>query len=58
MLTPADSGVTLHGRTDSLSWFARQLICLPFDFRVIEPASLRDELHRQATRLYRLAKTD
>lgn len=58
LLTPADSGVTLHGRTDSLSWFARQLTRLPFDFRVVEPTSLRDELHRQATRLQRLAEAD
>lgn len=58
LLTPAVSGVTLHGRTDSLSWFARQLTRLSFDFRVIEPASLRDELHRQATRLQRLAEAD
>ncbi|WP_355659673.1 helix-turn-helix transcriptional regulator [Halomonas salifodinae] len=58
LLTPADSGVTLHGRTDSLAWFARQLIRLPFDFRVVEPAALRDELRRQAVRLQRLAEAE
>lgn len=57
LLMPAEdgNGVTLHGRTDSLSWYARQLIRLPFDFRVVEPAALRDELRRQAERLRRLA---
>lgn len=58
LLTPTDSGVMLHGRTDSLSWFARQMTRLPFDFQVVEPAALRDELHRQATRLQRLAEAD
>ncbi|SDO31794.1 helix-turn-helix transcriptional regulator [Vreelandella arcis] len=58
LLTPADSGVMLHGSTDSLSWFARQLTRLPFDFRVVEPTSLRDELQRQATRLQRLAEAN
>ncbi|GAA0704687.1 helix-turn-helix transcriptional regulator [Vreelandella titanicae] len=58
LLTPTDSGVTLHGHTDSLSWFARQLTRLSFDFWIVEPASLRDELHRQATRLQRLAEAD
>ncbi|MBF8221864.1 helix-turn-helix transcriptional regulator [Halomonas sp. 328] len=58
LLTPAERGVVLHGRTDSLAWFARQLIRLPFDFRVVEPTALRDELSRQAARLQRLARAE
>ncbi|MDI5935699.1 WYL domain-containing protein [Halomonas kalidii] len=50
--------MALHTRTDSLAWFARQLARLPFDFEVIQPAALRDELRRQAARLQRLAEAE
>ncbi len=58
MLSPVEGGVALHTRTDSLAWFARQLARLPFDFEVIQPAALRDELRRQAARLQRLAEAE
>lgn len=58
MLSPVEGGVALHARTDSLAWFARQLARLPFDFEVIQPAALRDELRHQAARLQRLAEAE
>ncbi|MCC5859087.1 MAG: YafY family transcriptional regulator [Ectothiorhodospiraceae bacterium] len=58
LLTPTDGSVVLHARTDSLAWFSRQLIRMPFDFKVVEPAALRQELKRQAARIQRLAETN
>lgn len=54
MLVPHGRGVRLSTRTDHLSWFARQLISLPFDFQVIEPDALRLAVREQAERLLRL----
>jgi len=55
LLTPAPDHVLLHGQADDLSWYARQLARLPFDFQVVEPPLLQEALHALAARLNRLA---
>ncbi|WP_439886200.1 helix-turn-helix transcriptional regulator [Pseudomonas sp. MBLB4123] len=54
MLVPNPDGVHLSSRTDSLSWFARQLADLSFDFEIQQPPALRAALREQAQRLLRL----
>jgi predicted DNA-binding transcriptional regulator YafY len=51
VLEPADDGIALHASADDLSWFARQLAGLPFDFRIVAPDALRGELDRPVARL-------
>jgi predicted DNA-binding transcriptional regulator YafY len=41
---PGEGGVLLHSQTDSLDWFARQLMRLPFSFEIQEPPALREAL--------------
>ncbi|MEO5558179.1 MAG: YafY family protein [Dokdonella sp.] len=55
MIEPTDGGVLLRTSADSLSWFARQLAALPFDFEIRKPDALRDELRRRADKLHTLA---
>ncbi|MGQ4878658.1 helix-turn-helix transcriptional regulator [Billgrantia sp. LNSP4103-1] len=55
VFTPDGSAVILHARTDSLTWFARQLAHQPFDFDILDPPELCDALLAQAARLQRLA---
>ena len=55
LLAPAADHVLLHGQTDDLPWYARQLARLPFDFAVIDPPPLREALQALAARLARLA---
>jgi predicted DNA-binding transcriptional regulator YafY len=49
-LTGRGRGVRLSGQADDLTWFARELARLPFDFRIVKPAALRRALavHGQA----------
>lgn len=54
LLEPVEEGVLLRTRTDSMVWFARQLVKLPFDFEVREPEALRVEIRACADRLRRL----
>jgi len=56
MLVPHGQGVRLSTRTDYLTWFARQLVRLPFDFQVIQPDALRLAVREQAERLLRLTQ--
>ncbi|MDX5434879.1 MAG: YafY family transcriptional regulator [Halomonas sp.] len=56
VFTPDESGVMLHARTDSLSWFARQLAHQPYGFEILAPPELCDALAQQAARLQRLAE--
>jgi predicted DNA-binding transcriptional regulator YafY len=56
LLEPAEDGVLLRTSADSLSWFARQLAGLPFDFEINNPPALRDELRQRAKRLHALAR--
>lgn len=56
MLVPNAQGVRLTSSTDSLTWFARKLARLPFDFRVIGPPELNAALHAQGQRLLRLSQ--
>ncbi len=55
---PSDAGVLLRSSTDSLDWFARQLAKLPFAFKILRPAELRDAVRIQAERLLQLTATD
>jgi predicted DNA-binding transcriptional regulator YafY len=48
-------GVLLHNQSDSLDWFARELARLPFEFRIIAPDALREELALVVNRLSRIA---
>lgn len=56
VLEPAEGGVRLRGQADDLSWFARQLARLPFEFEVVRPAKLREALAAEARRLARIAR--
>lgn len=56
MLVPNAQGVRLTSSTDSLTWFARKLARLSFDFRVIGPPELNTALHAQGQRLLRLSQ--
>ncbi|MDH4581191.1 YafY family transcriptional regulator [Pseudomonas sp. BN415] len=51
LLEPVEEGVLLRTRTDSMSWFARQLVKLSFEFEVREPEALREEIRTCAERL-------
>lgn len=51
MFVPQADGVLLHVRTDSLAWFARELVRLPFRFEIHEPAGLRDAVRVFAERV-------
>ncbi|MDY7537816.1 YafY family protein [Undibacterium sp. 5I1] len=42
LLAQTDSGVMLYNQSDDLTWFARQLVSLPFDWEVQSPSELRD----------------
>jgi predicted DNA-binding transcriptional regulator YafY len=53
VLEPAATGVLLFGQTDDLSWFARELARLPFDFEIRRPPELRAALRECARRLLR-----
>ncbi|AKJ26700.1 helix-turn-helix transcriptional regulator [Caldimonas brevitalea] len=53
LLVPQPDGVMLHGHTDSLTWFARQLARLRCPFEVQDPPGLRDALREHAERLLR-----
>jgi predicted DNA-binding transcriptional regulator YafY len=46
------AGVLLRGEVDSLSWFARELARLPFDFEIRKPRALRRALRAVARRLH------
>ncbi|MGH8433043.1 MAG: helix-turn-helix transcriptional regulator [Pseudomonas sp.] len=56
MLVPHQNGVRLSTSTDSLTWFARQLARLPFDFEIEQPAELRMAVREHAQRMLRLAQ--
>jgi predicted DNA-binding transcriptional regulator YafY len=49
-------GVLLRAQADNLDWIARELARLPFDFRLLSPAALRDAVERCSQRLARLAR--
>lgn len=51
-----DAGVVLHGQTDDLDWFARELARLPFAFSIRQPTALRTALKARAQRLLENAK--
>jgi predicted DNA-binding transcriptional regulator YafY len=51
ILEPAAEGVLLFGQTDDLSWFARELARLPFDFEIRRPSELRGALRECARAL-------
>lgn len=55
LFEPCAGGVLLRSRTDSLDWFARQLIRLPFDFEIGEPVALRDAVRARARQVLNLA---
>lgn len=48
-----EGGVLLRGSTDELEWYARELMRLPFEFEVREPAALRAAIGRLARELAR-----
>jgi len=43
-LEPQADSVLLHCQVDDLAWMARNLVALPFDFVVLQPAALVDAL--------------
>jgi len=54
MLVPEGGHTRLHTQTDAPAWFARQLLRLPFDVEVLEPAVLRGALATRARKLLAL----
>ncbi len=57
VFTPEGDAVRLSAQADDFDWFARELARLPFDFKVLAPAGLREAVQRQGARLRRLART-
>lgn len=55
LFEPCADGVLLRSRTDSVDWFGRQLMRLPFDFEIRKPAELRDAVRRRARHVQNLA---
>lgn len=55
LFEPCADGVLLRSRTDSVDWFGRQLMRLPFDFDIRETAELRDAVRRRARHVQNLA---
>jgi len=51
----SENSVMLHSQADDLHWYARQLAGLPFDFKVLTPAPLRQAIRDVATHLRKLA---
>ena len=51
LLTPTGDGVLWRAQTGCLGWFASQLVRLPYDFEIISPAALKDELRGHAEKL-------
>ena len=51
VLEHAAEGVLLYNQSEDLSWFARQLASLPFDFEIRKPAQLQEELRKLANHL-------
>ena len=41
-IEPHEDGVLLRGSFDEAEWYARELMRLPFDFEIREPAHLAD----------------
>jgi predicted DNA-binding transcriptional regulator YafY len=54
LFQPVGDEVLLYSQVDDLDWYARQLARLPFDFAVVEPATLRQAVRNVAVRLRRL----
>ena len=52
----AEDGTLLRVRTDDLTWFARQLARVPFEFEIRTPQRLRKKLLAHAARLQKLAE--
>ncbi|MFZ6639103.1 helix-turn-helix transcriptional regulator [Undibacterium sp. TC4M20W] len=51
VLEQTTEGVLLYNQSEDLTWFARQLAALPFDFEIRKPAQLHTELKDVANRL-------
>ncbi|WP_295803660.1 YafY family protein [uncultured Microbulbifer sp.] len=51
LLTPKQGAVLWRAHTGCLTWFASQLVRLPFAFEILRPTTLRAELRRHAMNL-------
>lgn len=58
LFEPCDDGVMLHGQTNDLDWYARQLARLPCVFEIHQPAELREAVRQLANRLLRQSDKD
>ena len=56
ILEAAEDGVILRGSVEDLDWLARQISIFSFDFIVLEPAALKDELVKHSVKLADMAK--
>lgn len=54
LLEPQRDGVLLRSRTDDVSWYARQLARLPFEFEIRSPPELSNAVRKHAGRLLAL----
>ena len=51
LFEPVGDGTVLHAQADDLDWFARELMRLPFRFRIRRPPKLQTVLEARARRL-------
>lgn len=56
VLETSDDGVILRGSVEDLDWLARQISIFSFDFVVVSPAELNQELQKHSRKLSRLSK--
>ena len=56
VLEAGTQGVILRGSVGDLDWLARQISIFSFDFVVLSPAELKEELEKHSVKLSRLAK--
>lgn len=51
-----EEGVILRGSAEDLDWLARQISIFSFDFAVLSPAELKEELEKHSVKLSNLAR--
>lgn len=56
VLEISHDGVILRGSAEDLDWLARQISIFSFDFVVLNPAELKEELEKHSLKLSNLAK--
>jgi predicted DNA-binding transcriptional regulator YafY len=55
VLETVPEGVLLRGSVEDLDWLARQISIFSFDFLILDPAELKEELEKHSSKLSRMA---